>query len=353
MRDRLLIILLSAVLSAPCFFCRAEAPEKSHMDKILQRRTNFTAVETIALDRDTNSLVDVRDLVLYLRDQNGLAVSASFASEETLAYHSQGSVALTINFSKPVPQATTLKFDLGGTATPPQTSNPSIFASASDYKLSYSSAISVPAGATTAQVIVTFSPTWNGMGGEKAVRLTINRDPAVLPGNGEIATHLLRIRQFDGAEFIGTLTFAAGSGLPSLPVRVGLWSGGTGVCSFQQTDTIFGPEIALRWSGSLESPESLGNAIPFQFSGQSFGRGTNSTINAKLSLARSNAPYDDITAAYLSGFPTNDLPAVYAANFVFENLIGAASTVLQGANPYAVTNLGRLVLQRVNFAPAP
>jgi len=337
-------IFLSFALLAPCAWLRAEPAEKAHLDKILQRRS-FTAVEAIALDRDTNSAVDVRDLVLYLKDQNSLGVSASFATAETLAFHSQGSVPLTVNFSKPLPQATTVTFDLGGTASPPSATTP-------DYTLSYNS--SLPAGATSMQLNVVFRP-WIGMGGEKVVRLTISRNPSVLPLNGEFGTHILRIRQFDQTEFIGTLTFAAASGLPSLPVRVGLWSGGTGVCSFQQADTIFGPDVALQWSGgSGDFPQSLGNSIPLQFSGESFGRGANSKINARLSLARSNAPYDDITAAYLSGFPTNDLPAVYTATFVFDNLIGAGALYSGGPNnPYAVTNMGRLTLQRVKYAPAP
>lgn len=325
-------IFLSFALLAPCAWLRAEPAEKAHLDKILQRRS-FTTQEEAALNKDSDPAIDVRDLVLHLI---GLPVSATFTTAETLAYHGQGSVGLTIQFSKPLPKTTTLKFDLGGTASASQ-----------DYTLSYNSTLA--AGATTAQLTVNFAPTWSGNGGEKVVRLTINNDPAVVPQNGENATHILRIRQFDAGEFVGLLTFPAGSGLPSLPVRVGLFSGGNALVSFEQQGSLLGERITIPWAGGPNGFPSFPQGSNIAVPAQALGRSVSDPLKANLFFRRKTAPFDQATTAYLGGFPANDQPAVYDADFRIDDLFKAGAALAGGANPYAVTQTGRLTLQPVTY----
>ena len=174
----------------------------------------------------------MRDLVVFL---NGQPTSATFGSAESLIFHSEGSITLPIYFSKPV--TGTLKFDLGGNAA---------FGVAQDYTITPSQRTLTNAVQT--QITVHFQP-WRGFGGEKSIRLTLNRDPVAVPLNGRFSSHLVRVRQFQQGEFVGMLNFPAGAGLPSLSIRIGLNNSGSAICSFQDANTILGSQIPLSWSG--------------------------------------------------------------------------------------------------------
>jgi hypothetical protein len=332
-----LYLLSLASLAIPTTPLMSQSPAKDYLDRILERRT-FTAEEIATLNKNNDSAIDVRDLVIFL---NEMPTSASFATDETIAYHSQGSVALTVQFSKPVSQTTSIKFDLGGNAVAPTGSTP-------DYTLTTSP--TVPAGANSTQVTVNFSQKWNGTGGEKIVRLTINRDPSVIAENGQFATHILRIRQFDAGEYVGMLSFPDGSGLPALAVRLGLFSGGQAVLAFQQQGSLLGNEIRLPWSsGSDGFPQFPANQT-ILIPAESLGRSSSQPVRASIGFVRKSAPFDEFTQAYLDGFPINDKPALYDAQFVMDNLISAGSSFTGSSNPFAIAQTGRLSLQTVSYA---
>jgi hypothetical protein len=305
--------------------------EKPHLDAILQRNNPAHAP-----DLTGDGALDVRDLVVFL---NGQPISTTFGTAETLAFHSQGSVTLPVYFSKPV--TGTLKFDLGGTAE---------IGAGKDFTLSQTT-VSVT-NATSTQLTVNFLP-WRGVGGEKVLRLTLNRNPIVIPNNGTFSTHLLRVRQFDAGEFVGLLTFPAGSGLPTLPVRVGLQSSGSALCSFEQNGSFLGTGINLAWTSGSSGFPSFSGAVPLSIPAESLNRPSGSNVSASLAISRSAPPYDEATEAYLDGFPENDQPALYLAEFTFHDLIAAGANRPANNNPYAIRHLGRLTLQPVTYAPAP
>lgn len=312
---------------------QAPLPEKNYLDKILERRT-ISPEESQSLNRDTNPVIDVRDLVIYL---NGLPISATFLTGETLAFHSQGTVTLPIVFSKPV--TGTLKFDLGGTATP---------GAGKDFTLN-------PAQITlnnsrNASVTVIFEP-WRGVGGEKIIRLSLNRQQTLAPANGSFSSHILRIRQFTAGEYVGLLSFQNGSGLPSLPVRVGLDNGGAAVCAFDSGTTLFGGSLALSWTPGPDAFPAFATAAPITLPGAVFSRTTD--IHGTLVLSRMTPPFTGELAAYLGGFPATEQPAVYSAVCTLTDLFAAGGSRPNNANPFAVVHAGTLTLRPVSFASAP
>ncbi len=332
--------------ACPPLLLGQDVQTKDYLDSILEKPATPTSPPVGALDRTNDGGVDVRDLVIFL---GGLPISATFGSAETLVFHSADSVTsvtLPIYFSKPIPNVPanqrTIKFDLGGTAV-----------ETTDYGLSYGA--TVPVGAKTHQLTINFTESWRGTGGEKSIRLTINRNPAAIPENGMFSTHLLRIRQFDAGEFVGLLSFPPGSGLPTLPVRIGLWSGGGAVCSFQQTGGLLGSELPLSWNAGYQGFPNFTGAVPIVIPGASLGRpdGDDGNVNASLSIQRMAAPYGGELDAYLEGFPETDQPALYHATFTFHDLIAAGARFPTGSNPYAVVHQGRLTLQPVRYAAAP
>lgn len=301
-----------------------------YADKILDR----SVTDPLINDRNADGKVDVRDLAIYI---NGQPAFATFGSPETLAFHSQGSVSFPIYFSKPV--TGTVKIDLGGSAAA---------GAGLDYTISPSQ-LNVT-NAKTAQINVLFQP-WRGIGGEKTIRLTLNRNPSMIPLNGQYSTHLLRIRQFQQGEFVGMLNFPAGTGLPSLAVRIGLNNGGSAVCAFPSEGTILGSQIPLSWSpGATEFPNFTGSAS-LTIPGSTFGR--SSDIQASLAISRMSPPFGDELDAYLEGFPIDDQPALYHATFTFHNLIAAGQGRSPGSNPFAVVHQGWLAIQSVDYAAAP
>lgn len=351
MNPRILVPLLLAACP-PFLSGQEEVREKDYLDAILENPNSPTPGQIGALDRTgapgnlPDGQVDVRDLVVFL---GGLPISATFGKAETLAFHSAGSVTLPIYFSKPIPATPQpsqrhIKFDLGGSAVGPD--GPGV----PDYTLSYVE--TVPVGARTHQLTINFPNSWNGMGGEKIIRLTINRNPAAIPANGTFSTHLLRIRQFAAGEFVGMLSFPSGSGLPSLPVRIGLSSGGGAVCSFQQQGSLLGPQLDLSWNTGYQGFPNFPGTVPIAIPGASLGR-PDGNVNASLSIQRMAAPYGAELDAYLEGFPATDQPALYHATFTFHDLIAAGARFPTGSNPYAVVHQGRLTLQPVRYAAAP
>lgn len=332
--SQIIRVALGAFAMAGALRAQQTPPEKDYLDKMLERRP-FTPAETATLNRDgaANPNIDVRDLVIFL---NGLSVSATFGSAESIAFHSQGSITLPIYFSKPV--TGTIKFDLGGDAGA---------GVGQDYTL-IPSQVTVT-NAISTQVTVLFQP-WRGVGGEKVVRLTLNRNPAVIPANGNFATHLVRIRQFEQGEFVGMLTFPSGSGLPSLPVRIGLGTGGSAVCSFQSESTLLGSQLPLTWTAGFAGFPAFTGSVALTIPGASLGR--SAPVNASLAIQRMAAPYGAELDAYLSGFPLDDQPALYQATFTFHDLIAAGQGRAVGSNPFAVVHQGRLTLQPVAYAAA-
>ncbi len=206
--------------------------------------------------------------------------------------------------------------------------------------------------AKSTQITVNFQP-WRGVGGEKVLRLTLNRDPAVIPNNGSFSTHLLRVRQFDAGEFVGLLTFPPGSGLPTLPVRLGLSSGGSAFCSFEQNGSFLGAGFNLTWSSGSGGFPVITASIPLSIAAESLNRSPGANINASLEISRLEPPYDELTEAYLEGFPPEDQPALYQSTFIFHDLIAAGANRPQGDNPFAIRHEGRLSLQPVSYAAAP
>lgn len=332
------ILLLAA---SPPLTAQSGPTSETYLDAILEKPDRPPSqTEIDALDRNNDRDLDVRDLVIFL---NGEPVSASFASAETLAFYSATSVTLPIHFSKPV--TGTIKLDLGGNASE---------GADKDFTILYHNpalkTFSV-SNATSLSVTLQF-PQWRGVGGEKIIRLTINRNPAVIVANGTFSTHLLRIRQFEAGEFVGMLSFPPGSGLPSLPIRMGLGSNGSAVCSFQQQGSLLGPHLSLSWNAGNQSFPNFPGTVPVVIPGASLGR-LAGNVNASLSIQRMDAPYEKELEAYLEGFPSNDQPALYHATFTFHNLIAAGARFASGANPYAVVHQGRLTLQPVRYAAAP
>lgn len=328
----LALICLVAALPATALSQGSDPSVEPYVDKILNRPTT----DPQAIDRNSDSQVDVRDLAIYI---NGLPVSATFGTAETLAFHSQGSVTLPISFSKAM--TGTIKFDLGGDAEA---------GSGKDFTLSQSS-ITLN-NATSTQITVNFQP-WRGVGGEKVIRLTINRNPAVIPNNGTFSTHLLRVRQFNAGEFVGLLTFPPGSGLPTIPVRIGLSGGGSAFCSFEQNGSFLGTGFNLSWSQGSSGFPTFTGTVPLVIAGQSFNRPAGTNINASLQISRTLSPFDEQTDAYLAGFAPDNQPALYQAIFTFHDLIAAGANRPEGDNPFAIIHQGRLTLQPVSYAPAP
>jgi hypothetical protein len=138
-----------------------------------------------------------------------------------------------------------------------------------------------------------------------------------------------------------------------LPVRVGLSTGGSAFCSFEQNGSFLGPGINLSWSaGSDGFPAFTGN-VPLVISGQSLNRPAGTNVNASLQISRTVAPFDEQTQAYLAGFSPENQPALYQSTFTFHDLIAAGANRPLGDNPFAITHQGRLTLQPVIYAPAP
>ncbi len=334
-----LLALLPAVLSLGTGTVGGQTSQ-DYLDKILERRP-FTPAEAAVLNRDAHPEIDVRDLVIYLSGQD---VSASFASAETLAFHPAGlttlpTVTLPIYFSKPV--TGTIKLDLGGTASE---------GAEADFTILYHQAAQktfTVVNATSLDIPIQLRP-WQGIGGEKVIRLTINRNPEILPENGTYSTHLLRIRQFDAGEFVGMLSFPPGSGLPSLPVRIGLGLDGSAMCSFQQASTLLGSSLNFSWNTGYQGFPNFPEPVPITIPGENLNR-TNA-VNATLSIQRLSPPFHEELVAFLEGFPENDQPALYHATFTFHDLIGAGARFSPGPNPYAVVHQGRLTLQPVSYA---
>lgn len=330
-------ICLSAALTA-----QDGLNSKTYLDKILEKRT-FTPAEIATLNKDGIASIDVRDLAIFL---NGQPISATFGAEETLAFQSAGSVTLPILFSKPV--TGTIKLDLGGSAAEGSTKDFTIL-----YHNAGQKSFSVT-NATSLQITIQF-PQWRGMGGEKIVRLTIGRDPTVLPANGSIPTHLLRVRQFEAGEFVGVMSFPAGAGLPTTSVRVGLRSNGTGICSFQQSGGLLGTEFSFNWGAGERGFPNFSSPVALTIPGDSIGRSNApaDALRASLVIQTKAAPYGAELDAYLDGFPADDQPALYDAVFTFHNLIKAGDRFPPGSNPYSVVHQGRLTLQPVRYPAAP
>lgn len=280
-----------------------ETPEKPHLDKILERET-FTPEEETALDVE-----------------------------------SQGGVTLPIYFSKPV--TGTVSFDLGGTAEP-----------GADKDFTVQPPTDPLDGEISTTVAINFEP-WRGVGGEKVVRLSINRDPDVIPNNGTYASHLLRIRQFDAGEFTGTLSFPPASGLPALAVRIGLFSDGSAICAFSDRKTLLGDELNFNWAPGFQGfpgfPDSTGLVIPKEALKRA------EDLDAELRLTRMAEPYEPTVEAFLEAFPTGEKPAMYHAVLSFDDLFAAGA--VQGGEaagkPYAITYEGELAIQPVNYAELP
>jgi hypothetical protein len=320
-------------------------PGRNHLDSILEKKA-FTPGEINAMDLGGGAAgakdgkVDVRDLVIFFNNlrNNGDPAEASFETGESLAFVSQNSVTLPIIFSKPV--TGTIRFDLGGNAENGLNA---------DYTLAQTE-ISLT-NATRTQLTVNIRP-WRGMGGEKALRLTLRRQPQVIPANGAFSTHLLRLRQFEQGEFVGMLTFPPESTLPSLPVRLGLAQGGSGYCSFETQGTILGGGFAFMWQAGASGFPNVSGAIPLSLPGAIFGRGAQESVSASLAFQRLTAPFPADLQEYLAGFPANDQPATYRATFTFQNLFAAGDAAPPaGPNPFAVVFQGRLTLQPVRYAP--
>jgi hypothetical protein len=331
-RSALAVIYTAAALSHSALSLCADPSVDAYADKILNRANT----DPQAIDRNADGQVDVRDLAIYI---DGQPIFATFGTAETLAFHSQGSVTLPIYFSKPV--TGTLKFDLGGTAE---------IGAGKDFTLSQTSVTVTNAKST--QITVNFQP-WRGVGGEKVLRLTLNRDPLVIPNNGTFSSHLLRVRQFDAGEFVGLLTFPPGSGLPTIPVRLGLTTGGSAFCSFEQKDSFLGNGINLSWALGSGGFPAFSGSVPLTIPADSLNRPPGSNVNASLAISRSSPPYDAATEAYLEGFPPEDQPVLYQATLTFHNLIAAGARFSNAPNPYAVVQQGRLTLQPVRYAAEP
>lgn len=306
-----------------------DLPEKAHLDKILERRT-FTPEEEAALNQDADPAIDVRDLVIYL---NGLPISASFGSAESLAFHSQGSVSLPVYFSKPV--TGTVTFDFGGTAQQ---------GAGKDFTITPMSVNLT--NETSTQVSIVFEP-WQGIGGEKVVRLSVTRDPAVVPANGTYPSHLLRIRQFDAGEFTGILSFPPASGLPALSVRVGLDSSGNAVCAFPDGSNLLGPSLNLGWSPGFEGFPSFPESTAITIGKESLKRTVD--LAATLQFQRMAEPYSDTVDAFLEAFPTGERPAMYHATLRFADLFAAGAS----DDDLAITYDGELAIQPVNYEESP
>lgn len=335
-----LLLTLCAGFAFQGVSAQNEAPEKPHIDAILERPNPPTPAQVTAIDitGPTPSVpdgqVDVRDLVIFL---SGLPISATFGTAETLAFHSAGSVTLPIFFTKQVPSATTIKFDLGGNAIAPGTTG-----ALRDYTLNYLP--NVPAGATSHELTINFEP-WNGFGGEKVIRLTINRDPAVIPQNGTFSTHIVRVRQFDAGEFVGSLSFEGTSALSATAVRVGVNTNGTAVIAFQPKSALLGEHITASWSPGFGNFPALSQQIAVSIPGAALGRAQ--PVSANLSFARLGTPYSEENAAYLEGFDLGNKPALYAATLSIHNLFAAGAAT---ANAFTINQSGRLALQPVQFS---
>lgn len=328
-RRIMLALALALALALPaCGLAQNADPSiGNYAGKILNRAVTDSHVT----DRNADSKLDVRDLAIYI---NSLPISATFESAESLAYFSQGSITLTIKFSKPV--TGTIKFDLGGNAGA---------GVGLDYLLSPTQ---IPVtNASSTQITLLFQP-WRGMGGEKVIRLSLSRSSSIIPANGAYPSHLVRIRQFEQGEYVGMLTFPAGSGLPSQSVRIGLNSGTGAVCSFQNESTLLGSQLSLTWGAKSSGFPNFTGTVALTISGTSLGRAT--PINASLVFTRKTPPYGAELDAYLAGFPANDQPALYTATFTFHDLIAAGQGKAVESNPFAVVHQGRLTLQPVTYA---
>jgi hypothetical protein len=332
-RSALVVIYTAAALSHSALSLSADPSVDAYADKILNRANT----DPRAIDRNADGQVDVRDLAIYI---DGQPTFATFGSAESIAFASDGSVTLPIFFSKPIQG--TVRFDLGGTA----------LATGVDRDVTLlQNEIVLNAPSSSAEITILIEP-WKGVGGEKIVRLSLKRDPVVLPANGTFPSHILRLRQFDAGEFAGMLTFPPSSGLPALPVRIGLDSGGLAVCSFQNPNTLLGEKLDFAWNAGFQGFPNLTGSSEVVIPKETFNRG--SDVTASLAIQRMASPYPEDIVALLEGFPSEGQPAVYHANLVFPDLFAAGSgSAGVSSGSLAITYEGRLIINPVTYSEAP
>jgi hypothetical protein len=159
----------------------------------------------------------------------------------------------------------------------------------------------------------------------------------------------LRIRQFDGGEFVGTLRFSPASGLPAQAVRIGLSSDGSAVCAFPEGGTLLGNMVAIGWAPGIQGFPSFPENTEVEFSGASLGR--TSPLTGSLSFTRLAEPYDANVQAFVDGFASGNKPAMYRVSLSFSDLFAAGAAFIGvEQNTAAIIYNGELAIQPVTYS---
>lgn len=180
-----------------------------------------------SLDKNNDSQIDVRDMALHVI-VNGRPAEASFASEFSRAFPSQGSVQVPIFFSKPV--SGVLRLELSGTAVEgADYTASSIGRDTPDPGLSrIVREITLPANSTSHAITVPLAPTTGEFRGERRLVLTLRADATYNSSNnqvtrdgpapGAISSHTIVISEAEHL-WTGTLDFSPpeATGAAALP----------------------------------------------------------------------------------------------------------------------------------------